>query len=79
MGVTDMLKEVIVGSYSYINKKNQRYFLHVRPGRGGTKLYFFSKDPKESISLPSDREVVESPRTALPIIRRRKMPGMENK
>ncbi|MEK6953443.1 MAG: hypothetical protein AABX01_00425 [Candidatus Micrarchaeota archaeon] len=75
MAFTDSLKELIVGSYSYVNKKGVRYFLHMNPGRGGTKLYFFSKDPKESISLPSDRLVVESPRTALPIVKKKKIPG----
>ncbi|MBI5224710.1 hypothetical protein HY989_02475 [Candidatus Micrarchaeota archaeon] len=74
MAITDAIKELIVGSYSYVNKKGQRYFLHVGTGRGGTKLYFFSKDPKDSISLPSDRMVVESPRTALPIIKRKFKP-----
>ncbi|MEK6843786.1 MAG: hypothetical protein AABY04_04815 [Candidatus Micrarchaeota archaeon] len=74
MAITDMLKEMIVGSYSYVNKKGQRYFLHVNLGRGGTKLYYFSKDPKESISLPADKAVVESPRTALPIVKKKFKP-----
>jgi hypothetical protein len=69
MAFTDALKEMIVGSYSYMDKKSRRWFLHVGPGRGGTKLYYFSKEPKESISLPSDRTVVESPRTGLPIVK----------
>lgn len=71
MALTDSLKELLVGSYSYVNKKGKRYFLHLKVGRGGTKLYYFSTDPKEAIGLPSDRTVVESPRTALPIVKRR--------
>lgn len=66
-----MVKELVVGSYSFVNKKGIRWFLHTGPGRGGTKLYYFNKDPKESIMLPSDREVVESPRTGLPIVRKK--------
>ncbi|MFH1750163.1 MAG: hypothetical protein ABH863_00635 [Candidatus Micrarchaeota archaeon] len=73
MGLTDTIKEIIVGSYSYVNKKGIRYFLHMKPGRGGTKLFFFSKDPKDAIGLPGDRFVVESPRTALPIIKKRRV------
>jgi hypothetical protein len=76
MAFMDTLKEMVVGSYSYIDKKSRRWFLHVSPGRGETKLFYFSKDPKESISLPSDRTVVESPRTGLPIV---KMKFKQNK
>ncbi|MFH1257633.1 MAG: hypothetical protein V1658_01730, partial [Candidatus Micrarchaeota archaeon] len=61
MALTDFVKELVVGSYSYVNKKSQRYFLHSKKGRGGTVLFYFSKDPKEAITLPADREVVESP------------------
>ena len=51
--------------YSHINKKGQKYFLHQRG-----KLYFFSKDPSNSISLPSGMGVVENPITGLPLVKR---------
>ncbi len=72
MALSDTLKELVVGSYSFVNKKGQRYFLHMREGRGGTQLYYFSKDPKDALSLPKDKEVVESTKTGLPIVRKRK-------
>lgn len=45
--------------YSQPNSKGNTYHLHSREGRGGAKLYFFSKDPSDSIDLPDNMEVIE--------------------
>ena len=58
--------------FSYENKKKQRYWLHQKKGRGGTILYYFSKDPNDAIDKPSDFEVVESKTTGLPVLRKKK-------
>jgi len=47
--------------YSQQNSKGTTYYLHSREGRGGAKLYFFSKDPNDSIDLPSNMEPMEGP------------------
>jgi len=41
-------------------------------GKGGAKLFFFSKNESDSIDLPDGMEVFENPRTSLPMVRRKK-------
>jgi len=53
--------------YSHTNSKGQTYHLHTRGG----KLFFFSKDPKDSIDLPENLQVVENPRTGLPMVKKK--------
>jgi hypothetical protein len=57
--------------FSYKNSKGQIYYLHSREGRGGAKLFFFSKDPSGSIDLPEELEVFENPKTSLPMVRKK--------
>lgn len=52
--------------YSFTNSKGQKYFLHQRG-----KLFYFSKDPDNAISLPAGLKVVESPKTGLPIVKKK--------
>jgi hypothetical protein len=59
-------------AFSFTNSKNQVYYLHFREGRGGAKLFFFSKDPSNAIDLPEGFEVFENPKTSLPMVRRKK-------
>lgn len=47
--------------FSKQNSKGNTYFLHTREARGGAKLYFFSKDEKDSIDLPEHFNVIEGP------------------
>jgi len=47
--------------YSQQNSKGNTYHLHSREGRGGAKLFFFSKDPTGSIDLPDTMAVIEGP------------------
>lgn len=47
--------------YSQQNSKGVTYYLHSRDGKGGAKLFFFSKDPNNSVDLPDHLQVVESP------------------
>ena len=54
-------------AYSHKNSRGDTYWLHQK-GR----LFFFSRKPEESIDLPSDFEVFENPRTALPMVRKKK-------
>jgi hypothetical protein len=53
-------------AYSHINSRGQTYYLHTRGGR----LFFFSKDPNEAIDLPAGLQVVENPRTGLPMVKK---------
>jgi len=65
----DALKELVLGTYSYAAKDGQQYFLHEKGGRGGTKLYYFSKNPEGAISLPEGYEAMESTH-GLPLLRK---------
>lgn len=47
--------------YSQQNSKGNTYHLHSREGRGGAKLYYFSKDSTDSIDLPENMIVMEVP------------------
>ncbi|MEM5879041.1 MAG: hypothetical protein QXU74_00930 [Candidatus Aenigmatarchaeota archaeon] len=58
--------------FSFTNSKGQVYYLHSREGRGGAKLFFFSKDSSGAIDLPEGFEVFENPKTSLPMVRRKK-------
>ena len=57
--------------YVYENKKKKKYYLHEYTGTGKKRMYYFSKDPKDAIDLPPGREVVESTKTGLPMLKKR--------
>ena len=58
--------------YSHKNSRGITYWLHTREGKGGAKLFFFSKNQIDSTDLPEGLEVFENPRTGLPMVRRKK-------
>jgi len=60
-------------AYSHTNSKGKTYWLHCREGKGGAKLFFFSKSSEGSIDLPEEKyEVFENSRTGLPMLRKKK-------
>lgn len=66
-------------AYSYTNSKGQTYYLHSREVdlRGGktVRIYWFAKkvdDSRAVDEMPAGYEVVESQRTGLPILRKKK-------
>ncbi|MFA6049563.1 MAG: hypothetical protein WC792_06490 [Candidatus Micrarchaeia archaeon] len=81
MGALDSLKRIFLGAYSYANKKGVQYYLHAKvvatvetaDGPRESKIYYFSRDSKDAISLPDGFQVVESQRTGLPVLK--KLPG----
>lgn len=58
-------------AYEHTNSRGQKYWLHMREGKGGAKLFFFSKNSSESIDLPAEFMVIENPRTGLPMVKRK--------
>ena len=58
--------------YSQKNSRGVTYWLHTREGKGGAKLFFFSKTEAEATDLPDHLEVFENPRTGLPMVRKKK-------
>jgi hypothetical protein len=54
-------------AYSHKNSRGVTYYLHTRGG----KLFFFSKDPADGIDLPSHLQVVENPKTGLPLVKKK--------
>jgi hypothetical protein len=52
--------------FEYTNKRNIKYYLHARG-----KLMFFSKDPTDSVDLPSHLSVMENPKTGLPMVKKK--------
>ncbi len=79
MGALDLFKELVFGTYSYTNKKGAKWFLHskvvatveTRDGNTESKIYYFSHDSKDSISMPEGFFVVESQKTAMPVLKKR--------
>jgi len=59
-------------AYSHKNSRGITYWLHTREGKGGARLFFFSKDQNDSTDLPEGMEVFENPRNSLPMVRRKK-------
>ncbi len=63
-------------AYSHTNSKGQTYYLHGRVVtlKGGRKqqIYFFAKEVKDGAldSLPEGKEVMENPKTGLPMLRK---------
>jgi hypothetical protein len=57
-------------AYSHKNSKGQTYWLHIRETAKGAKLFFFSKDEKDSSDLPDIYQVIEGP-TGLPMVKKK--------
>jgi len=53
-------------TYEHKNSKGRVYFLHQK-GR----LFYFSKDKKDGIDLPSGYKVIENSRTGLPMLKKK--------
>jgi hypothetical protein len=58
-------------AFSKQNSKGVTYYLHTREARGGAKLYFFSKDEKNSVDLPENFTVIEGP-TGMLMVKKKK-------
>ncbi len=62
--------------FSHRNSKGVEYWLHSKDVklRGGRmqRIFFFSKDPTNSIDKPEGYEVVESNRTGLPLLKKKR-------
>lgn len=56
--------------YSATNRKGTTYFFHMKIGRGGAKLYYFSKEQNDSVDLPDNLEVFEG-RTGMLMVRKK--------
>jgi len=58
-------------AYSHVNSRGQTYWLHSREvGKGGAKLFFFSKSQEGAVDLEGKYEVFEGP-TGLPMLRKK--------
>jgi hypothetical protein len=63
----------LFGPFVYKSKKGkgEKYFLHVKE-KGKVRLYYFSKDPVNSLSsIPRGYEVIENKVTFLPMLKKR--------
>tara|TARA_B100002052_G_C15503748_1_gene428380 strand:- start:54 stop:248 length:195 start_codon:yes stop_codon:yes gene_type:complete len=61
--------------YSHKNSKGVTYYLHskdvtLRGGRNQTIYYFARDERSNSCDLPSGKQVVESSRTGLPLVKK---------
>ena len=63
----------LLGTFVFRDKKrNKNFWLHMKI-KGKTKLYYFSKDPKDAVgSLPKGFEVVEDDKSGLPFLKKKK-------
>jgi len=55
--------------YSYKNKKGEKFYLHVKRGRGGNLIYYFSKNPFGAIPKPPNFKVIET-KSGLPMLKK---------
>lgn len=65
------------GFYVYKSKKTgQEWYLHVSTKKNRT-LYYFSKESADALpALPTGMEVTENEKTGLPVLRKKKNPGL---
>jgi len=69
-------KVAFLGLYIYKTKKGEKYYLHMSK-KGNRTLYYFSKEPAGALpALPMGYEVVENPKTGLPMLRKKSVPGL---
>ncbi len=54
------------------NAKGQKYYLHSNVGANNNTLFFFSKKEENGIDLPEGYDVIENPRTGLPMLKKKK-------
>lgn len=57
--------------YEHTNSKGQKYYLNSIIAKNGKPLYFFSKEPKSPVDMPEGFIIVESPLTALPLLKKK--------
>jgi hypothetical protein len=63
-------------AYTHTNSKGQTYYLHQRDVtlKGGRvqRIYFFAREVKDGAidAMPAGMQVVENPRTGLPILKK---------
>jgi len=62
----------LFGPFTYKNKRGVKFYLHKKI-RGNSAIYYFSKNPVDAVSnLPAGFEIMENPKTGLPMLRRKK-------
>lgn len=65
-------------AFSYTNKKGVTYYLHFKDVtlRGGKqqRIYFFARDVRDGAldEVPEGMEVMETERTGMPVLKRKK-------
>ncbi len=65
-------------TFSTTNRRQETYFLHARDitlrNRHAQRIYFFAKTEKPGAidSLPEGYEIIENPRTGLPVLRKQR-------
>jgi len=65
-----------LGLYVHKSKNGVNYYLHMSK-KGNRVLYYFSKDPTDALpALPGGYEVVENPKTGLPMLRKKVVSGV---
>ncbi len=61
----------LLGPFVYKSKKGEKWWLHAKT-RGKRVLYYFTKDPADALwTLPLGYEVVENPKTGLPMLKKK--------
>jgi hypothetical protein len=70
MAGSGFLSGLFSSAFSYRDKKGKVWWLHEKDSASGTKLYYFSSTAENSIGLPSDRIVIESTRTGMPLLKK---------
>lgn len=63
----------LFGPYTYKSKKTgKKYYLHMKVGRGGNIIYYFSEDMTDALwSVPAGYEVIEN-KAGFPFLRKKK-------
>jgi hypothetical protein len=62
------------GPYCFKNKRKEKWYIHKYEEENGRRLiYYLSKDSKGAIEIPTGFEVVESPKSGIPVMRKKSL------
>jgi hypothetical protein len=60
----------IFGPFCFKTKDKRKWYIHKYEGKGRRQIYFLDRDEREAIDLPDGFEVIESPKSGIPMLRK---------
>jgi hypothetical protein len=68
------------GTFCYkkkVGKKKEKWYVHIHRGKGRKMIYYMDKIERDAIDLPPGYEVIESPKSGIPMLRKKTLKKKE--